>query len=163
MHVVAKATAKELKLPFNVTIMHAPQRFMSSSYLALKNLQKSYEVYVETFKDHHNAPDMLYKLCGNNFIFDLCGLIDLLWPLVVLMLRAQQEWCPGWKFPAFIDKVRKQITLFQQQISNSIPSKNSSPLLHMHTKEIKDMRYSKRKHDNNFRHYVCKNWHRICR
>ena len=143
MHAVAKATAKELKLPFNVTIAYAPQRFMSSSYLAVKNLQKSYEVYVETFKDHHNAPDMLYKLCGNDFIFDLCGLIDLLWPLVVLMLRAQQEWCPGWKFPAFVDKVRKQITLFQQQISKSIPSKESSPLLHMHAKEIEEMRYGK--------------------
>lgn len=35
MHAVAKETAKELKLPFNVTLSYAPQRFMSSSYLSL--------------------------------------------------------------------------------------------------------------------------------
>ena len=143
MHAVAKVTAKELKLPFSVTLSYAPQRFMSSSYLALKNLQRSYEVYVETFKDHHNAPYMMYKLCGSDFIFDLCGIIDLLWPMVVLMLRAQQEWCPGWKFPAFIKKVRKQIKLFQQEIGKTVPSKLASQLLHAHAKEIEEMRYGK--------------------
>ena len=143
MHAVAKLTAKELKLPFSVTLSYAPQRFMSSSYLALKNLQRSYEVYVETFKDHHNAPDMMYKLCGSDFIFDLCGIIDLLWPMVVLMLRTQQEWCPGWKFPAFIKKVRKQIKLFQQEIGKTVPSKLASQLLHAHAKEIEEMRYGK--------------------
>ncbi|CAB4023042.1 Hypothetical predicted protein [Paramuricea clavata] len=98
MHSIAEVTAKELKLPFLVTNSYAPQRFMSSSYLSLTNLQRSYEAYAETFKDHHNKPDILYKLCGNDFVYDLCGLIDLLWPLVVLMLKAQQEWCPGWKW-----------------------------------------------------------------
>ncbi len=40
MHIVAKQTAKELSLKFNVTNTFAQQRFMSSSYLSLKTLQK---------------------------------------------------------------------------------------------------------------------------
>ena len=62
MHTLAKETAEELDLPFRVTTSFAPQRFMSSSYLNLKRLEISYEVYVETFRDHQNDKETLYKL-----------------------------------------------------------------------------------------------------
>jgi hypothetical protein len=75
---------------------------MSSSYLSLKRLEISYEAYVETFRDHRNEEEMRYKLCGADFVFDLCGLLDRLWPIVILMLKAQLQWCPGWKFPAYM-------------------------------------------------------------
>jgi hypothetical protein len=78
MYAIAKETAKESNLPFRVTNAYAPQRFMSSSYLSLKRLEISYEAYVETFLDHHNEEEMRYKLCGNDFVFDLCGILDLL-------------------------------------------------------------------------------------
>ena len=78
MYAIAKETAKESNLPFRVTNAYAPQRFISSSYLSLKRLEISYEAYVETFLDHHNEEEMRYKLCGNDFVFDLCGILDLL-------------------------------------------------------------------------------------
>ena len=68
---------------------------MSSSYLSLANLEESLEVYIETFKDHDNHPDVGYKLYGRDFVIDLLGILDLLWPLVVLMLQSQAQWCPG--------------------------------------------------------------------
>jgi hypothetical protein len=71
MHSVARATAKDLSLPFRVTNTYAHQRVMSSSYLSLKNLQESLEVYIETFKDHDNREDFGYKLCGQDFVLDL--------------------------------------------------------------------------------------------
>ena len=86
---IAKETAAEVDLPFRVTNTYAPQRVMSSSYLSLKRLEVSYEAYVETFRDHYNDEETLYKLCGNDFIFYLYGLLDLLWPAVILMLKAQ--------------------------------------------------------------------------
>ena len=121
MHSLAKVTAKELKLPFFVTNSYAPQHFMGSSYLSLTNLQRSYETYAETFKDHHNQPDILYKLCGNDFVYDLCGIIDLLWPIVVLMLKAQQECSPGWSFPEYVKRVKTQLRAFEQEIMKSTP------------------------------------------
>ena len=51
---------------------------MSSSYLSLKNLEESLEVYIETFKDHDNRPDLGYKLYGQDFVLDLLGVLDLL-------------------------------------------------------------------------------------
>ncbi len=68
MHSVAVETCKELSLPFCVTNMFAHQRFMSSSYLSLKNLEESLEVYIETFKDHDNCLDVGYKLYGQDFV-----------------------------------------------------------------------------------------------
>ena len=66
---IAKETAAEVDLPFRVTNTYAPQRVMSSSYLSLKRLEVSYEAYVETFRDHYNDEETLYKLCGNDFLF----------------------------------------------------------------------------------------------
>ena len=109
MHAVAKATGKELEFLFRVTSSFAHQRFMSSSYLSLKSLETSYEAYVETFKEHNNEEELLYNLCGSDFIFDLCGVLDMLWPLVVLMLKTQLQSRPGWKLPAYLIAVVKQI------------------------------------------------------
>ena len=109
MHAVAKATGKELEFLFRVTFSFAHQRFMSSSYLSLKNLETSYEAYVETFKEHNNEEELRYNLCGSDFIFDLCGVLDMLWLLVVLMLKTQLQWSPGWKLPAYVIAVVKQI------------------------------------------------------
>ena len=68
---LVRETAEDLNLPFRVTNSYAPQRFMSSSYLSLKRLELSYEAYVETFRDHQNDEESLYKLCGNDFVHDL--------------------------------------------------------------------------------------------
>ena len=58
MHSVASHTAKDLHLPFRVINAFAQQKFMSSSYLSLKNLADSLEVYIETFKDHDIARNL---------------------------------------------------------------------------------------------------------
>ena len=143
MHAVAKVTAKELKLPFRVTSSFAQQRFMSSSYLSLKNLETSYEAYVETFKDHNNEEELRYKLCGSDFIFDLCGMLDLLWLLTILMLKAQQQWCPGWKFPVYVKSVVGQIRQFSVEVLKEVPSKQVSPHLHKHGKDIAAFKFGK--------------------
>ena len=75
---------------------------------------------------------MRYKLCGS----DLCGLLDLLWPVVQLMLKAQLEWCPGWKFPAYVQLAVDQIELFSSQVLKRVPSKRSSPRLNKHANEM---------------------------
>ncbi len=95
MHCLASKKAQELELPFRVTNAFAKQRFMSSSYLSLKKLEESLEAYIETFKDHDNRRDYSYKMYGQDFITDLLGCLDDFWPLVVFMLQAQAQWCPG--------------------------------------------------------------------
>ncbi len=72
MHSVAYETAKELKLPFRML-----------------KLETSIEAYINMFRDHDNQELNEYKIACQDFVFDLLGVIDLLWPLVLLMLRAQ--------------------------------------------------------------------------
>ncbi|CAB4021276.1 Hypothetical predicted protein, partial [Paramuricea clavata] len=111
MHTVAKETAKELKLPFKTTVSFAKQRFMSSSYKQFLKLETSIEAYINAFRDHDNEEVKEYKLAGQDFVFDLLGVIDLLWPLVLIMLRGQMLSCPGWKIATWIPQVKDQIWL----------------------------------------------------
>ena len=136
MHFLAKMTASKLDLQFRAKNACAPQRFMSSSYSSLKRLEISYETYVDTFRDHHNEEVMEYKLCSSDFIFDLCGLLGLLWPIVILMLKAQLQWCPGWKFPYFIDAAISQLELFASEVTKEVPRKAASPRLNKHAADI---------------------------
>ena len=141
MHSIASHTAKDLQLPFRVTNAFAHQRFMSSSYLSLKNLADSLEVYLETFKDHDNREELRYKLCGQDFVHDLLGSLDLLWPLVVLMLHSQSNWYPGWKLCAHIPLVKRQMEGFLNEVSKEVPASFECPRLHERIEEIRDSRY----------------------
>ena len=141
MHSVASHTAKDLQLPFRVTNAFAHQRFMSSSYLSLKNLADSLEVYIETFKDHDNREELGCKLCGQDFVHDLLGILDLLWPLVVLMLQSQSNWYPCWKLCAHIPLVKRQMEGFLNKVSEEVPASFECPQLHERIEEIRDSRY----------------------
>ncbi len=127
MHSIASEKSKELSLPFRVTNTFAHQRFLSSSYLSLQNLEESLEVYIEAFKDHDNREDIGYQMFGQDFVTDLLGTLDLLWPLVVLMLQMQAQWCPGWKLERYVPKVRKQMEMFCNTIEEEIPPTEASP------------------------------------
>jgi hypothetical protein len=83
---------------------------MSSSYLSLRNLADSLEIYIEMFKDHDNREKVGYKLYGQDFVHDL-------WPFVALMLQAQAQWYPGWKLCLHIPLVKMQIERFLLKIT----------------------------------------------
>ncbi len=123
MHSIARHTAKDLKLPFRVTNAYAYQRFKSSSYLSLKNLAESLEVYMETFRDHDNQEEIGYELCGQDFVHDLLGLLDLLSD----MLQSQANWYPGWKLCSHLPLVKEQMESFINEVSEDIPASNVCP------------------------------------
>jgi hypothetical protein len=148
MHSVDVETSKELLLLFCVTNAFAHQRFMSSSYLSLTNLEESLEGYIETFKDHNNRPDVCYNLYGRDFIINLLGILDLLWPLVVLMLQLQAQWCPGWKFESYIPGVQYQLTMFTYEMDEDIPYPSICPRLNKHLLDIMDKKYGRCELDN---------------
>ena len=109
---------------------------MSSNYLSLTNLEESLEVYIETFKDHDNRKDVGYKLYGRGFLIDLLGILDLLWPLVVLMLQSQAQRCPGWKFESYIPAVQEQLSKFVEEMDEDIPDASVSARLHKHISDV---------------------------
>lgn len=110
MHSLAKATAEEMQLPFRVAVSFAQQRFLSNSYHQFLKLEKSIEVYVETFKDH---------IAEQDFLYHLMGVIDLLRPLVLLQLKGQALMCPGWKFFSWTTLAFQQLEKFSQELRNT--------------------------------------------
>ena len=141
MHSVAKATAEEHDLPFRTTISFAKQRFLSSSYQQFVRLENSFAAYVETYRDHDNKQTNEYKLAGQDFVFDLLGLIDLLRPIVLLMLRGQLLWCPGWKLVPWLNQTVKQLQFFSDEICQAKPSKLAAPNIHRHVEDICAMKF----------------------
>ena len=135
MHSGAKATAKECDLPFRTTISFARQRFLSLSYQQFVRLEHSFAAYVETYRDHDNKEINEYKLAGRDFVFDLLGVIDLLRPIVLLMLRGQLLWCPGWKLVPWLVQT-KQLHFFSEEICEAKPSKLAAPNIHCHVEDI---------------------------
>ncbi len=145
MHSLAKATAEELQLPFRVTVPFAQQRFLSSSYHQFLKLEQSIEVYIETFKDHNNTPDVLYQIAGQDFLYDLMGVIDLLQPLVLLQLKGQALMCPGWKFFSWTALAIQHLEKFSQEIRKPTPSKTICPFVSKRGKQIKKKTFGKAK------------------
>ena len=141
MHAVAKATAKEMDLPFYTTMPFAKQRFLSSSYKQFTKLEKSLEVYINTYRDHNNKELNEYMIAGQDFIFDLLGIIDLLWPLVLLMLRGQALACPGWKVVTWLPLVREHVINYSIEVEKAFPSEIVCPLLSKHIKDIEMMKF----------------------
>ena len=121
MYAVVQETAKEINLPFSTTISFAKQRFMSSSYKQFLKLESSIEAYINTFRDHDNQELNEYKLAGQDFVFDLLRVIDLLWPLILVMLHGQMLSYLGWKIAAWIPQVKDQLNLFPAEITKEKP------------------------------------------
>ena len=78
---------------------------------------------------------------GVILFFTCVVFLDLLWPVVQLMLKAQLEWCPGWKFSAYVQLAIDQIELFSSQVLERVPSKRSSPRLNKYANDIRNNRY----------------------
>ncbi len=72
---------------------------------------------------------------------DLLGIIDVLEPLVLLMLRGQVLSLPGWKILSWVEDVIQRIELYQKEIMKPIPSSKVAPLLNKHTKDLNNMKF----------------------
>ena len=94
-------------------------------------------------KDHNNRPDVGYKLYGRDFVIDLLGRPDLLWPLVVLVLQLQAQLCPGWKFESYIPAVQEQLSKFVEEMVEDIPDASVSLRLHKHVSDVTEKKYSR--------------------
>ena len=123
-------------MSFHTTTTFAKQRFLSSSYQQFVRLEKSFAAYLNTYRDHDNKEINEYKLAGQDFVFDLLGLIDLLHPIVLLMLRGRLFWCPDWKLVHWIDQATEQLQHFANEICQVKPAKSAAPHIHRHGEDI---------------------------
>lgn len=78
---------------------------------------------------------------GNDFVYDLSSILDLLWPIVVLMAKEQLQWLYGWKLAVFIDAALQRINLFSEEIMSETPCVTArSPRLNMYSQDIENFK-----------------------
>ena len=77
---------------------------------------------------------------GEDFTVDLCGVLDLLKPVVLLMVRAQTVNLPPWKIISWFSRVGKILEKCQEELekvtAGAQPSKSILPKLAEHWQEI---------------------------
>lgn len=79
---------------------------------------------------------------GNDFVYELSSILDLLWPIVVLMVKEQLQWLYRWKFAVFIDAALQRINLFSEEIMNETPCVTArNPRLNMYTQDIENFNF----------------------
>lgn len=81
-----------------------------------------------------------FKVRGEDFAVDLCGMLDILQPVVSLMIRAQAVNLPPWKIIAWHSRVTALLQKSENELKNvkngSQPSKSILPKLAKHWQEI---------------------------
>lgn len=87
------------------------QRFASSLYEQWLKIEKSFNPLWRAFDLLHpnRSEEWQYMIAGSDFVADLLALLDFLWPVVYLMLRAQALDTPVWKLKLWWPKVKVQL------------------------------------------------------
>ena len=84
-----------------------------------------------------NDPDdeLKYKICGQDFVFDLLCIIDILNPIMKMMERAQDLQAPMWKVVGW----QKVVVDFMEGMN--IETSENMPTLAVHRAEIEKMSF----------------------
>lgn len=116
-------------------------RFTSSAIQQWKSIEKSYFALIRAFfvLNPGSAEDideeLKYKICGQDFIYDLLFLLDVFAPVSVMMTAVQGMTTPIWK----ACKWARSLITFLGSISTT--TGNGLPLLSQYLEEVKDMKF----------------------
>ena len=100
-------------------------RFLASQFASMKRVSHCFSEYIRALYDfagmkHNTEEEEDFDedeelVCGQDFLLDLLGAIDVLSPLVSLMEEVQNLQCPGWKI---IPRGQKTINLMRSMLEN---------------------------------------------
>ena len=92
-HIEYSGYTKENKLKFCTTSNFSTTRFASSSFEVIKKTFTNYEGLVRTYSQMMETEDeeeeMRYLIKGRDFCIDVCGVIDILSPLMEMMVKGR--------------------------------------------------------------------------
>lgn len=155
-HSLAKDAMVEFEMPFRVTVTWAKQRFLSSAFRQIESLLTSLPGYImvmkrkeldieghdATYDDNNAVKEIpLYKIGGQDFLFDLLAVTDLLKPMVIFMLRSQSLSTPGWRLAQWIEDLKNHIEKFINGINDKILNEDVFPLLSKNLADIKKFKF----------------------
>ena len=108
-HQEYKGLAKSLGLRALETVTFATTRFFSSAYEQWDKIYLCYESLIKAYCTFRQTTDKeeetKYEIRGQDFVIDICGALDVLFPVTLLMVKAQTVNIPVWKIAIWFPKV----------------------------------------------------------
>ena len=84
-------------------------RFAMSQTHEFRKLISSAHVYMATYEEFHkNDPKFelkTWEICGQDFVADMCGCVDVFLPLITFLVQLQGLSVPIWKASVWVTKV----------------------------------------------------------
>ena len=146
-HVEYKGLAESLNFKARETVTFATTRFTSSAYDQWTKIYCSYKAlitaYCQTRQEEDNENDETrYQIRGQDFAIDLCGILDILKPAIILMIKCQALSVAPWKIISWFPRVIDSIERIKQHLCDvrdgkiEAPSVDILPLLGKHWSEL---------------------------
>ena len=124
-------------------------RFTSSSYDQWQKVCSSYKALITAFMEiRENVEDeeeeAKYQVRGQDYAIDLCGALDVMKPVILLMIKSQALNLLPWKIVGWLPRVLDILEKAKLKLDNlrhgriEIPDEELLPKLHDHWEELKD-------------------------
>ena len=98
-----------MKRPLHLTSRTCATRFSSSQVHKFRKLLSSIDIYMATYTEQHFEDDDFkvkkFEICGQDFITDLCGCVDVITPAISYLVDLQGVQVPVWKAAVWFSKV----------------------------------------------------------
>ena len=78
--------------------------------------------YEELYKNYCKLELKIWEICGQDFVADMCGCIDVFWPLITFLVDLQGLSVLIWKASVWIPKVTADLNELAKLHVNSPPA-----------------------------------------
>ena len=95
----------------------------------------SLPLFIKIFRQFQYSEIKEYQIAGEEFLLDLCGICDILRPLIDLLVALQSITCPCWKVLSWRPNVKSYLENMKSSLSIHSPS-SLFPLLTEHSRDI---------------------------
>ena len=137
MFVQAKNKLKQTRHLFLLPEKLAPHGLLHHRYFEFTKLLQSFPNYVKTFRNYNHTEIKEFEIAGQDFIFDLCAVVDVMAPIIALLLELQNLQSSVWKLWIWQKKVLDELKKFTTFSAGKIDSKMNN--LFINSEVIKKM------------------------
>jgi hypothetical protein len=128
------------ELVLRLTSRACSTRFTTSQYVEFKKLLGSLPLFVKTFREFQSCEIKEYMIAGEDFVMDLCGVVDILHPLIEMFVELQSLSAPSWKVVTWWAKIKEHMEQMQANFSLTAPT-SMFPILEANIDDIRSGEY----------------------
>ena len=122
-------------LVFKLTSRTCSTRFTTSQYMEFQKMLESLPLFIKTFREFQFSQIKEYQIAGDDFLLDLCGVCDIMKPLMLLLVTLQSLDVPCWKLVSWWPRLQSHLKSMLWNLSVEFPT-SLLPLLKKHSRDI---------------------------